>query len=52
VLEFPLTLASDTSPAKLPADAGPTPLDSPAPAGPAVQAGADPRPTPPPAHQP
>ena len=46
VLEFPLTLASDTSPAILPAEAGASLLDSPAPAGP------DPRPTPPPAHQP
>ena len=46
VLEFPLTLASDSPPAKLPADAAPPPLDSPAPAG------GNPRPTPPPAHQP
>jgi len=46
VLEFPLTLASDTSPATLPAEANASLLDSPAPAGP------DPRPTPPPAHQP
>ena len=47
VLEFPLLLASDSTPAKLPA--GATPLDSPVPAGPA---GPDPRPTLPPAHQP
>ena len=32
VLEFPLTLASDSPPAKFPADAAPPPLDSPPPA--------------------
>jgi signal transduction histidine kinase len=46
VLEFPLTLASDSHPTKFPGDADPLPLDSPATAGPA------PRPTPPPVRQP